>query len=170
MSSHKLKEEDLVASGHGKWSQAGVPHRGWTCIEIEDLGSPDRICEMCETSSIRFVHYMEHPKYQETLAVGCVCAGHMEEDLAASHARETTMRNRASRRKRWLTRIWRVSAKGNDYLRADGLIITVYRRSWGWASTVAKADNSLVHHSRRNYKTQDEAKLAAFDLITHQLI
>jgi len=40
----------------GKWSQAGVPHRGWTCVDIDDLGEPSATCEMCETQEIRYVH------------------------------------------------------------------------------------------------------------------
>jgi hypothetical protein len=58
----------------GKWTQAGVPHKGWTCVDIEDLGSPDHVCEMCEVQPVRYVHSMEHPNH-ETLRVGCVCAG-----------------------------------------------------------------------------------------------
>jgi hypothetical protein len=40
----------------GKWSQAGVPHRGWSCVGVEDLGAPEATCEMCETQKIRYVH------------------------------------------------------------------------------------------------------------------
>lgn len=76
------------------------------------------------------------------------------------------MKSRAGKRKRWLTRKWRISAKGNPWLRADGYRITVYERGGGWATTVSNEDNSLVQHGRRNYKTQDQAKLAAFDHIT----
>ena len=43
----------------GKWSQIGVPHRGWTCVSVDDLGAPDAVCEMCETQAIRYVHHME---------------------------------------------------------------------------------------------------------------
>jgi hypothetical protein len=155
-----------VAAGRGKWSQAGVPHRGWQCIDIEDLGEPQVTCEMCESQTIRYVHYMEHPNYPQVLEVGCICAGHMEGDVAAARTRESFMHSRAGKRKRWLTRKWRMSAKGNSWLRADGYRITVYERGGGWATTVSAEDNSLVQHSRRNYKTQEQAKLAAFDHIT----
>lgn len=63
---------------HGKWSLPGVPHKGWSCVHFEDLGEPSQICGMCESAEVRFVHYMEHPEFSETLAVGCVCAEHME--------------------------------------------------------------------------------------------
>lgn len=164
-----LNEEDLVSSKRGKWSVAGVPHKGWTCVDIEDLGSPSAECEMCESQTIRYVHHMEHPDYPEVLQVGCVCAGHMEGDLAASRAREASMKSRAAKRKRWTTRAWKVSAKGNPNIKADGYRVTVYQRGGGWACTVAALDNSNVQHSRRNFKTINEAKLAAFDHITKLL-
>lgn len=160
------EEERLVASGRGKWSQAGVPHRGWTCVDIEDLGEPQETCEMCESQTIRYVHHMEHPHYSDVLAVGCICAGHMEGDVAAARTRETAMKNRANKRKRWLTRVWRVSAKGNPWINAEGYRVTAYQKGGGWPTTVSKRDNSMVHHGRLNYPTQDQAKLAAFDHIT----
>lgn len=163
-------EEELVASGRGKWSAAGVPHRGWVCVDIEDLGEPQIQCQMCESQTIRYVHHMEHPDYPDVLEVGCICAGHMEEDLSASRAREASMKSRASKRKRWTSRAWKVSAKGNPYISADGFRITVYPRGGGWAATIASIDNSNVQHSRRNFKTVAEAKLAAFDHITRLLV
>lgn len=163
-------EEELVASRRGKWSVAGVPHRGWVCVDIEDLGEPQIQCQMCESQTIRYVHHMEHPGYPDVLEVGCVCAGHMEEDLSASRAREASMKSRASKRKRWISRAWKVSSKGNPYITADGFRITVYPRGAGWAATVASVDNSSVQHSRRNFKTTAEAKLAAFDHITRLLV
>jgi hypothetical protein len=41
---------------------------------------------MCESQAVRFVHYMEHDDYPEVLEVGCVCAGHMEQDLEGARA------------------------------------------------------------------------------------
>ena len=155
-----------MAAGRGKWSQIGVPHKGWECVDIEDLGEPQIECEMCESQTIRYVHHMEHPNYSDVLEVGCICAGNMEGDLAAAQTREASMKSRVGKRKRWLTRKWRVSAKGNPWLRADGYRITVYQRGAVWASTVASEDNSYLHHGRRNFKTEGQAKLAAFDLIT----
>lgn len=162
-------EEELVASRRGKWSVPGVPHTGWVCVDIEDLGEPSQECEMCESQSIRYVHHMEHPGYPDVLEVGCVCAGHMEGDLAASRVREASMRNRAAKRRRWTTRAWKISAKGNYHIKADGHRITVYPRGNGWACTVAALDGTSVQHSRRNYRMESEAKLAAFDQITRLL-
>jgi hypothetical protein len=34
-------EEQLVAHRRGKWSMPSVPHKGWHCVDIEDLGEPN---------------------------------------------------------------------------------------------------------------------------------
>ena len=56
----------------------GVPHKGWFCVDLEDLGDILGTCEMCETQSIRYVHHMEHHDYPDVLGVGRVCAEKME--------------------------------------------------------------------------------------------
>ncbi len=160
------QEEALIAAGRGKWSSPGVPHKGWHCVDIEDLGEPSLTCEMCESQSVRYVHHMEHPTYSGTLQTGCVCAGHMEGNLQASRMREASMKSRSAKRKRWVSRAWKISSKGNPHIKSDGYRVTIYPRGNGWACTVAKDDNSLVQHSRRNFIGMDEAKLAAFDHIT----
>lgn len=162
-------EEKIVAARRGKWSEAGVPHKGWACVDIEDLGEPDITCEMCETTQIRYVHHMEHADYPDVLQVGCICAGHMQQDLAAARAREASMKSRASKRKRWLSRTWRMSAKGNPTVKADGYRVTVYPRGAGFGATIGPLDGSPVIHARRNYPTEEQAKLAAFDHITRLL-
>lgn len=162
-------EEQLVAHRRGKWSVAGVPHKGWHCVDIEDLGEPQTECEMCESQTIRFVHHMEHPDYAVGLAVGCVCAGHMEGSVAAARSREASMRSRAAKRARWLDRAWKTSAKGNPTIKADGFRITVYKRGQGYGATIAAVDGAGVQHARRIFPTVNQAKLAAFDHVTRLL-
>jgi hypothetical protein len=152
----------------GKWSTPGVPHKGWSCVSVEDREAPDAICEMCEVQEIRYVHHMEHPDYAETLAVGCVCAERMEDDYEAPRRRERHLRNAAQRRTRWLGRKWKTSRKGNPYINVDGMNITVFRRpdgSWGGKIADRQTDTSLT--SRRRYATEDQAKLAAFDAMIY---
>jgi hypothetical protein len=165
----QLSEEQLVIHRRGKWSNSGVPHKGWHCVDIEDLGEPQATCEMCESQVIRYVHHMEHSSYAGVLAVGCVCAGHMEGDVSAARGREASMRSRASKRTRWLTRNWRTSVKGNPTIKADGYRVTVYPRGEGYAATIAAVDDTGLYHARRNYPALNEAKLAAFDHITRLL-
>jgi hypothetical protein len=157
----------------GKWSQAGVPHKGRICVDIEDLGESSATCEMCESQEIRYVHYMTHPDYPDypdQLDCGCVCAGRMEEDYDGARRRETVLRNAAGRKRRWLTHQWRVSGQGNPYINADGYNLVVFpiraglnARSWGFRVTNRVTDDSLL--SRKPYPTVDAAKLRAFDAI-----
>lgn len=150
---------------HGKWSQAGVPKKGWSCTGgVEDLGAPDAICEMCETQEIRYVHFMEHPNYPDVLGCGCVCAEKMEDDYVGPRRRESMLRASAGRKKRWLTRRWNLSARGNPYLNTDGFNITIFPktdRSWGGRIEDRSTEQFIV--SQRHYATADQAKLAAFD-------
>lgn len=65
---------------HGKWSEKGVPHKGWIVLWVEDRGSGNaRPCEMCESMEVRYSWHMTHPDHEEDLAVGCGCAEHMME-------------------------------------------------------------------------------------------
>jgi hypothetical protein len=49
------------------------------------------VCEMCESQTIRYVQHMEHPDYPDVLKVGCICAGHMEENLSEYIGRDSCM-------------------------------------------------------------------------------
>ena len=148
----------------GKWSQPGVPHTGWICIDIEDLGALDAVCEMCDAREIRYVHHMEHPAYPESLRVGCVCAGNMEGDYDRPIKRERALKNAAQRRSRWLSRRWRTSVKGNPYLNTDGMNIAVFQRKPGvWGARITDRITGSELLSKRRYMTEEAAKLAAFD-------
>lgn len=151
------------ARGTGKWRSPDVPHRGWQCTGVEDLGEPSAICEMCEVMEIRYVHYMTHPDYPDELACGCVCAEHMEGDYRRPREREKALRNAAQRRKKWLTRQWNVSGKGNPFLRTDGYVITVFPKRDGWSASIRDTRTEETRFARRLYRTADLAKLAAFD-------
>jgi len=156
-------ERQLVARGSGKWSQTGVPHKGWVCNGIDDLGAPDATCEMCEVQPIRYVHYMAHLDYPDELAVGCVCAGHMEQDYAAARDRERVLRNAARRRLNWLSRKRKVSRNGNPYLDTDGFNIVVFPKGQSWSARIVEKATDETHFARRQYETEDKAKLGAFD-------
>lgn len=167
--SSRDQETNAVSRRHGKWSKRGVPHSGWNCVEIEDLGAPESICDMCESQEIRYVHHMAHDEYPEILMCGCVCAGHMEGNLSAARGRDGVMQSRSAKRLKWLARKWKVSKKGNDWIKADGYVITVFPRDIAWGSSVVSLDDTFKQFSRRSYRTQNGAKLAAFDLITELL-
>jgi hypothetical protein len=151
----------------GKWSSTGVPHTGWVCAGIEDLGEPDETCQMCETMEIRYVHTMTHPDYPEPLRCGCVCAGHMEGDMTAAREREKRARRRTSKRIRWLKR-WRTSLKGNPYVNTDdGLNVAVFRQDdqQRWGARLVDRRTGYIIASSKAYVSEEAAKLAAFDAV-----
>lgn len=163
-------EERAIAGGRGKWSQKGVPHKGWSCTDVEDRGEPDMVCEMCESQSIRYVHYMEHPNYPQVLGVGCVCAGHLEEDLVRAAHRDSQMKSRSSKRSRWLwSRKWKVSKKGNDWIEDEGYRITIFPQGDGWAASVVNDATNKKYFTTRPASTANQAKLGAFDFVTKLL-
>jgi hypothetical protein len=149
----------------GKWTQPGVPHKGWTCVDIEDLGSPDHVCEMCEVQDVRYVHIMEHANYVKTLRVGCICAGHMEGDSAGARDREAAFRALCARRARWLAREWSRSRAGNPYLNTDGFNVVVFRVGGGWSARLSLRGEDEESHKLPTFATEEQAKLASFDAI-----
>lgn len=126
-------------------------------MNVEDLDTAIGMCEMCGRERIRFVHCMEH-KDHAPLMVGCVCAEKMSDDYEGPKQRETKLKNRASRKARWLDRQWSISRKGNPFLKIDGLCITIFQQGNLWKYCVGKNN-----FSPKSYATIEEAKLAAFD-------
>ena len=98
----------------------GAPTTGWCCIEVidireddeEDYETPLFTCELCGCSKVRYVHVMDNDLYFETVRVGCICAGCMEDDIFGAKERERLMRNRSKRRKNFLKRKWDEKGKG----------------------------------------------------------
>jgi hypothetical protein len=152
-------------TSRGKWSQAGVPKRGWTCIGVEDLEEPSQLCDMCESIEIRYAHLMEHPDYRETLSVGCICAEHMEEDYVRPREREKKLKGAARRRKTWANRTWRRSVKGNSYINTDGFNITVFQNGKTWALGISNRDTGSTQKGKKSYPTEAAAKAAGFDAL-----
>ena len=163
------RTEQQTARGSGKWSQPGVPHRGWICTEYEDLGAPDSVCEMCEKQSIRYVHYMEHSDYPATIGVGCVCAEHMENDYVNPRLREKRLRSRTRRRRTWSNREWRVSEKGNPYINTEGFNLAIFPMSDTngkyWSLRVTHRESGATQFGHRRYPSEDAAKNAALDAL-----
>jgi hypothetical protein len=158
---------DARGRGTGKWGQPGVPHKGWTCVDIEDLGTPDAVCEMCESQEIRYIHHMTHLTFSTALAVGCVCAGKLEEDYDGARQRESSFRNAQTRRKNWLKRKWSVSTGGNLFVNVDGYNVVVFpdQRSNPriWSFRITNRRTSKISRSRKPYPTETAAKLTALE-------
>lgn len=163
---------DGPKGGRGRWSELGVPHRGWTCVGTEDLGKPTNICDMCQTSEIRYVHYMEHPDYPLKLACGEICAGHMEGDLIRASGRDKSMKDLARRRHNFPNLSgWRVNAKGNHVLKKDGAQITVFKKGNFWSGAVSHpfVNNRQTQWTSGYIDDLLAAKLATFDILQEVL-
>lgn len=132
---------------------------------MEDLGEPSTICEMCEIREIRYVHYMRHPDYPDVLGVGCICAENMEQDYRSPREREKRLQNAQRKRKNWLSRKgWRLSKKGNPTIRTDGYRITIYQlENRSWTGVIENLATGERHWARREYQTEDKAKMGALD-------
>jgi hypothetical protein len=148
----------------GKWAKAGVPHTGWECVSVDDLGEPLLVCEMCEFREIRYVHCMRHPDYPEVLDVGCVCAGKMEADPEDAKRRERDMKNLARRRAKWLDR-WKVSANGKEWRRTPGYRVIIRNLIQGWTFKVVRRADRYEYNAPERFSSSNEAKLAAFDFL-----
>jgi hypothetical protein len=63
-----------------RWDRTGIPHKGWNCVGMEDLGEdimpgediPYEQCEMCGNEKIRYIHILSHPEYREKYALAAV--------------------------------------------------------------------------------------------------
>lgn len=151
--------------GRGKWSEDGVPHRGWVCVEYYDTG-PDQLetCEMCESVEARYIHVMANDRWPETLACGCICASHMSGDFAAAEQREKSMRSDAGRRARFPKRAgWKISSKGTPYIKVDGIHLMIAKKGDGRFQVAVTAPGQPTKWGSRRYATIEDAQRGCFD-------
>jgi len=110
---------------YGKRSEIGFPHKGWEYVGFEDLGGLDGFCEVCGTE-IRYVHYLSHPSVEESIGVGCICAGDLTDDYTTPKNHEKRVKSLSARNARWLKKEWTPSPRG-FILKALGFRMTVFR-------------------------------------------
>lgn len=116
---------------------------------------------------------MEHADYDGTVAAGCVCAEHMEEDYSSperpsrAKAREGLLRNSASRMKRWLTlRGWKLSRKGNPYISKNAYHIVIFPTGAQYSFKIERKNSNKPYFYRRSFDSIDAAKLSSFDAMS----
>ncbi|MBP1543131.1 MAG: UvrD-helicase domain-containing protein [Oscillospiraceae bacterium] len=154
------KDERPDLSGYDNlWERDDVPHSGWYCEDVIDLGKPVGVCEMCGYHIIRYVHRMKHNNYGKTIGAGCVCAGRMEGDVEAAKKREQDFKNRQSRRNTFVTRPWKVSKNNNRYIKVNGRLVVLYHddKRKCWRYSIDKV------FGKGSYPTPEAAMEAAFD-------
>ena len=161
------------------WKQEGIPHKGWTCVEMIDIGEDHESesrrdyyekCEMCNHEGIRYVHIMNHQDYSEYLRVGSQCAEKMEDDYVNPQKREKNLQNKHNRRRNFLLKEW---IEGTGTRKGQYLI---YYKNCHITIMPSHFDSRLYGVQFRNYKkiyyyknkkinSLHIAKLLAFDLL-----
>ena len=167
-------EQEAIKRGRGKWGQPGVPHKGWTCVDeydtFESIGDEEfETCGMCESAQVRFVHVMQNDRYPDELHCGCICAGHMAEDLVTAQVRDNAMRLVAGRRDHFPKRKgWKTSSKGTPYIKVNGYHLMLSRRSdgtYGVGATPPNANRPVWGEKR--YATVEQAQKGCFDALRY---
>ncbi|MFA6947670.1 MAG: UvrD-helicase domain-containing protein, partial [Eubacteriales bacterium] len=118
----------IIAVDNGSdnlWKHDDVPHDGWHCTDVIDLGQPNGVCGMCGYQIIRYVHMMSHPDYPRTIGAGCVCAGRMEGDVERAKRRESDFKNREARMVSFIGHKLKKSRNGNQYFKIGDEIVTI---------------------------------------------
>lgn len=165
------------------WDQEGIPHKGWRCIEMIDLGedlneldADERkdyyeSCEMCNQEGVRYIHVMEHPNYNSQLRVGYKCAEKMEDDYVKPKNRENQLKNKYNRLRNFLKKDWKVNDKGNYSLKYKTHSITIMPSKFnvGEFGIIFKKESSWNHNGKK-IKSLHEAKLLAFGLIDDYIL
>lgn len=165
-----------------QWNQKGIPHKGWECVGMEDLGeSLDgldyeeklgcyEVCQMCGKEGIRYVHIMRHPDYPVLLRVGYRCAECMEADYINPKSRENILRNKHLRRKNFLKKEWRRKPNGNFVLKYKGHIVTIM------PSNFANGGYGVYFHNSCTWRIHDkkietftEARIVAFSQLDKKI-
>jgi len=159
------------------WDKEGIPHKGWTCISMEDLGAnlegldaDERKdyyenCEMCNHEGIRYVHIMEHPEFDGQLRAGCSCAEKMEGNYANPGRREKALRNKYSRLVTFRKKNWSLRPNGNYTLKFKGYYITII------PSKFKKGEYGIIFIDKPtwNIDSLDKAKQIAFNIVDDYL-
>ena len=104
--------EAYIRRCHKRLMELGAPLEDWFCENVYDEEDAPFTCELCDCDKVRYVHVMRNLNYLGTISVGCICAGVMEGDILAAQEREREARNRAQRRKNFVSKGWTALANG----------------------------------------------------------
>ncbi|MFA9392548.1 MAG: hypothetical protein ACERKD_22245 [Prolixibacteraceae bacterium] len=153
------------------WKQSGVPHKGWTLIDVIDIREDGQSecdtsyeeCMMCGHEKIRYVHVVTHKEVDEEFSVGCICAENMTNDYVNPKRLERELKNKAIRRRTWVRKVWKVNLNGNHYLNYHDHLLLIYMDK--------RSDKYKVRFGeifgRKRFDTIKEAKNAVFDGILY---
>jgi len=159
--SNKLYELTYDPTEKNLWKRADVPHKGWSFVNLIDLGTPSGVCGMCGHQIIRYVHILTHPDYPGSIGAGSVCAGRMEGNYDKTEKREREYKNMQTRRNNFIKRKWKKSRKGNLYITLLGKVIIIFPDGFNegyWRY-------SIQNEVSESFPSLEQAKLAAFDTV-----
>jgi hypothetical protein len=121
-------------------------------------------CEFCWQEQIRYVHALRHLDWKNVIYVGRICANNLSGNSEVNTT-ERRLRNRAQRRQNFAKlKSWKVSAKGNEWIRYQGHHIVLI--VWSNGKYRLRIDGEL---GKIEFDTARDAKLKAFDVIMHRI-
>lgn len=157
-------------------SESGVPHKGWSLVDVIDLRDDGHFfgdyenCQFCGKEQIRFVHLLKHDAYPSEMRVGCICSCHLTQDYVTPKVRERAARNRAARKEKFLTRKWKTTVLGGETVKLKGYQVTVGQLPNGLYRVWIRYEYWVRAKEGKNlYPTAEAAKLRAFDAV-HEII
>jgi hypothetical protein len=153
------------------WRQEGVPHKGWSLVDVIDIreegqsewDTPYETCMMCGNEKIRYVHVVYNREIREEFRVGCVCAERMTNDYVNPRQREKKLRNKTNRRNNWVKKNWRITRNGNFSLSFEGhpLLIFQDRKTLKYKVKIGET------WGHKLFDTLEQAKIATFNGIEY---
>ena len=133
------------------------------CVDVEDLGDVDAVCQMCEVKEIRYVHVMEHPDGHR-LGAGCECAGKMEGSPDAPVRRERSKRNREKRLANWMRHTWKAYPSGTLTRNKNGCRCVLIPGSNGLWNGLVVYPNGKKQWAQR-WRSLDDQKRTMFTVV-----
>ena len=114
MDAEHAKHCRFVNMGKYIWNKQGLPHKGWSCVNVVDSGHASSKCEMCGNGTVRYLHYLEHDEFDGQLKVGSECSQKLAENYSNASAVEDYIKRYPKEKEKWPAK-WKKSKKGNTY-------------------------------------------------------
>lgn len=164
-----------------RWDQAGVPHKGWHCVDVVDLradGEPAddtdyATCQMCGNEKIRYVHIMEHPDVEESLDVGYGRAANRTDASGGPKRQNACFRDYASDQTCRRGCQWQIPNKGISILMARcGARVNLCARGDDrrWKLNFRRPHSVLIHRQNGAQPGNGGARCPLFSLVEAEVI
>jgi hypothetical protein len=119
----------------GYWTHhSNVPTSGWE-HEGVTRSDEDAVCEWCEQQQIRYIHYLSHIQWPDSLSVGCVCATKLTGGgkKAADQEKRAKRKHKSLQTKRdKFSKSWKTSKNGNQYTAHKGIFMVLVFQRGQW--------------------------------------